>query len=820
MAIVQNIYTGNGSTTLYSLSFLYLDEADVKVTLNGAPTTAFVFVNASTIQFLSAPANGTAIVIYRETANEEAEATFFAGSSIKAVDLNNNFTQFLYSIQELTARSISKLGDTLLGILNMGGFRITNMADPVSAQDAATKNWVETSTSAPLVQFRSIFYGAYATDPATDPYGNARSVGDLYFNSTSNVMRVWNGATWQDSSANANVLRWRKTAVGGETSLSGADDNAATLTYTVNLEFVYLNGVLLTRGADYTASNGTSITGLVALEAGDVVEVLSYSSFSLVNVPGSTIQDGTISTNKLANGSVDSSKILDNTIVNADVNASAGIQASKLSFTQAGTGAVARTVDSKLKDVVSVKDFGAVGDGVADDTAAIQAALSSGAVTIDGKGSTYKINSPLTLPQGVTLQNIRLNAGTAGMNMVLVNSSSRIVNSLLTGTGTTNIVERGVYPATDGVVDVSLDITVTQLTVGVQAQHITTFSSANIPKRWTGKIYCNNIVGATGVSEGYGLLLSPAEACEFSVVANTVARHAVYLSAGASYNRITATVDGCNNYAAQIFSTSAQAASQYNTLLIKCRNLGQNVAGQSGAVAIVQKANYNTVTVEHEGNNATQCSILVEGISGGPYPTANKIIDGSISGQFTGADVIKLLNADGTVVSGNALYAYATASVIAMRRSGTNGSAHGGYVQDNIINAQGQAIRGIYNECNSQPSFIGINEIRNNSTGIRVDDQTGGKRLGFSRRVVFSGTTASIAGNSSGDTTVTLNDAVATTGRRTSIGLTGGSGAFFNAPHTVIGVFTPANETSVTFRTYNGVAGAQTFNFEGTILGD
>lgn len=44
-------------------------------------------------------------------------------------------------------------------------------------------------------------------------------------------------------------------------------------------------------------------------------------------------------------------------------------------FTQAGTGAVARTLEAKLKDAVSVKDFGAVGDGVADDAPAIRAAL-------------------------------------------------------------------------------------------------------------------------------------------------------------------------------------------------------------------------------------------------------------------------------------------------------------------------------------------------------------------------------------------------------------------------------------------------------------
>ena len=70
------------------------------------------------------------------------------------------------------------------------------------------------------------------------------------------------------------ITRWTKTAAGSETSLSGADDSSRTLTYSVGYEQVYLNGVLLVRGSDYIATTGTSITGLSALAASDIVEII------------------------------------------------------------------------------------------------------------------------------------------------------------------------------------------------------------------------------------------------------------------------------------------------------------------------------------------------------------------------------------------------------------------------------------------------------------------------------------------------------------------------------------------------------------------
>ena len=82
-------------------------------------------------------------------------------------------------------------------------------------------------------------------------------------------------------------------------------------------------------------------------------------------------------------------------------NATAVSAGSLLSgFRQTGTGATARTVDAKLKETVSVKDFGAVGDGVTDDTAAIQAAIASTASgTILLSNGTYKISGTVTIPE-------------------------------------------------------------------------------------------------------------------------------------------------------------------------------------------------------------------------------------------------------------------------------------------------------------------------------------------------------------------------------------------------------------------------------------
>jgi len=100
MATTEHFYEGNNSTTDYSFTFPYLKTDHIKVTLDTVATTAFTLPNSTTVRFNTAPGQNVNIHIYRETDVDPALATFIAGSSIRAVDLNNNFERALYALQE------------------------------------------------------------------------------------------------------------------------------------------------------------------------------------------------------------------------------------------------------------------------------------------------------------------------------------------------------------------------------------------------------------------------------------------------------------------------------------------------------------------------------------------------------------------------------------------------------------------------------------------------------------------------------------------------------------------------------------------------
>jgi hypothetical protein len=70
-------------------------------------------------------------------------------------------------------------------------------------------------------------------------------------------------------------VRWSDQPAAGTTVLSGLDDNSVALVYDAGYEAVYRNGALLSRGNDYTATDGTTVTLLSATLAGDIIEIFA-----------------------------------------------------------------------------------------------------------------------------------------------------------------------------------------------------------------------------------------------------------------------------------------------------------------------------------------------------------------------------------------------------------------------------------------------------------------------------------------------------------------------------------------------------------------
>lgn len=138
-------------------------------------------------------------------------------------------------------------------------------------------------------------------------------------------------------------------------------------------------------------------------------------------------------------------------------------QSNEMGFLQSGTGAVATTVQAKLRESVSVKDFGAVGDGLTPDATAIQNAInavsSAGGGTVFFPQGKYNLGTTgLTIYQNVILQGAATRyAGstTRGTTLIYIGTGScvsgvnlldaQIVNIDLDCTGTTGASVRGVY---------------------------------------------------------------------------------------------------------------------------------------------------------------------------------------------------------------------------------------------------------------------------------------------------------------------------------------------------------------------------------------
>ena len=210
------------------------------------------------------------------------------------------------------------------------------------------------------------------------------------------------------------VIKETQTATSGQTVF-----NLTTMVYNpgINSLSVYVDGVYQ-NPSTYTENNSTRITFSAGLHVGAIVD---FVALSINEITGAA-------------------------------------DASSVTYTPAGSGAVTTTVANKLKQYVSVKDFGAIGNGTANDTTAIQAAINSGKSLVFPEGTylannltgsqnfqrfyadgrvtiTKNANGPLFSHSGIyiELDGLQFNGDSStptftGDNLVLTGSNPRLIN--------------------------------------------------------------------------------------------------------------------------------------------------------------------------------------------------------------------------------------------------------------------------------------------------------------------------------------------------------------------------------------------------------
>jgi hypothetical protein len=164
----------------------------------------------------------------------------------------------------------------------------TNAANSASAaltsENNAATSESNAATSAANAEaayddFDDRYLGAKATAPTVDNDGDPLIVGALYFDTTLNEMRVYDGSLWKSagSTVNGTAVRQTFTATAAQTTFT------ITGGYDAGFADVYLNGVKLVNGVDVDVTSGTDVVLTVGAAAGDSVDVIAYGAFVLAD---------------------------------------------------------------------------------------------------------------------------------------------------------------------------------------------------------------------------------------------------------------------------------------------------------------------------------------------------------------------------------------------------------------------------------------------------------------------------------------------------------------------------------------------------------
>lgn len=272
-------YEGNGATTSFSYSFRIDDEDEVTVTIvddEGTETelTAGQYSitgigedtgGAVTYPLVGSPlAANNAIVIVREVPLTQPtdltnQGAFYPEVIETALD---RLTMLVQQLQTLLDRTIR--------------FPVTDPAGVAVLETALARanKYLQFDANGDVSyvdsQVETIYYGASATEPTTRPDSSAREAGDLYFNSTSNMLFVFDGSNWRATTATVTHTVQNFTGTGAQTAFTLNADPVSENNLDVFIEGVFQHH------STFSVS-GTTLTFSTAPPNGYAIEVRSAS---------------------------------------------------------------------------------------------------------------------------------------------------------------------------------------------------------------------------------------------------------------------------------------------------------------------------------------------------------------------------------------------------------------------------------------------------------------------------------------------------------------------------------------------------------------
>lgn len=429
----EHLHTGNGSTTDYSVTFSYLKEADVKVTLDHVATTAYTFQNATTIRFNTAPANGVRIHIFRDTDVDAARFVFASGSALKANEINENLEQLLMADQEpaqeagLSDQAVStaklrdgavttaKIANGAIGAAQLGSGAI--ITTTVSNGAITTAKLADSSVTSAKIADGGIAAVDLATDSVTTGKIEDAAVTEA---------KIANGAVTTNKIADNNVTT-AKILDANVTTAKIADANVTT--------------AKVADSAVTTAKiAGDAVTSAKLADGAVTSSKILDGTISTVD-----IGDNQVSTVKLANGAVTEAKLGNDAVTNSKIAASA-VTATELAnnaVTNAKIANDAVTADKINNGEITVAKMNGAAVVTNSEQAASTPNDTSFFTTSASDGRYFRQDSTETITSGVTWSGNDTKIATTGA------IDARIIDLLDDVGGFTPIANETSFPATN-----------------------------------------------------------------------------------------------------------------------------------------------------------------------------------------------------------------------------------------------------------------------------------------------------------------------------------------------------------------------------------